>query len=92
MRLSLFSRSLIALTASAALLAPAGVQSKQLPLQPPKSDPSFPQMNLGPQTSHGAGANLADCLTIDRKASLFFEYAREVAAVVSTLRIIRVQY
>jgi hypothetical protein len=51
-----------------------------------KSDPSFPQFDMtGP--SDGAptigGPKLTECLTVERKLSLFYEYLREVTPVVS---------
>lgn len=37
----------------------------------------------GPSTGDNAGLSLADALTLERKASLWWEYARDVASVVS---------
>jgi hypothetical protein len=56
------------------------------------ADPSLPQFDMtgpsdgsmtgGPTTG---GPKLTECLTVERKLSLFYEYLREVTPVVSTL-------
>lgn len=61
-----------------------------------KADPSFPQPGtLIPDNAHGlesstghigvgtgGGANLADTLTLERRAGLWWDYARDISAVV----------
>jgi hypothetical protein len=95
MRGSLFTLA-TALTALA-----IGAKSAQLPLlnqdqHRPKPDPSFPQSGtlrpanlqaLGSSIGIGAGggANLADTLTLERRAGLWWDYARDISAVVRSL-------
>lgn len=85
-------RRFFALAAAISVLA-LGTSASQLPFGQPHAgtgmkDPSFPQpgvMDLpGTDTAVGdAGrvANLADTLTLDRKAGLWWEYARDVSSV-----------
>ena len=85
-------RRFFALAAAISALA-LGTSASQLPLGQPHSgtgmkDPSFPQSGVmdlaGANTVVGdAGrvANLADTLTLDRKAGLWWEYARDVSSV-----------
>ena len=86
-------RSLIALTTI--LAASSFALASQLPLgQPmrhPPSDPSFPQPGAfagidRPSVEGGpvraGGATLAEALTIDRKAAVWWDYARDVSSVV----------
>ena len=54
-----------------------------------KNDPSFPQFDFGSGPVYKStpidrphGMSLEDCLTIQRSASLFFEYARDISSVV----------
>lgn len=55
-------------------------------LETAPQDPSFPQFDMvGAQDTQGTPGSprLAECLTVERKLSLFYEYAREVGPVVS---------
>lgn len=54
-------------------------------------DHSFPQFDMvGAQDSEGTPGSprLAECLTVERKLSLFYEYAREVGPVVCSLSLL----
>ena len=85
--------------AATALAATTLVTATQLPLGNPhhtpsrsNSDPSFPQPAAGfgdmslPGKMAGQGMTLADTLTVDRRGSLWWEYARDVSSIVSFLR------
>ena len=82
-------RSFIALTTI--LAASSYVLSAQVPLYPKPmgdNDPSFPQHGTikGIQGTNGPvsqGVTLAEALTIDRKAGVWWDYARDVTSVVS---------
>jgi len=51
------------------------------------SDPSFPQSGLlgteGPVPQAGQGATLAEALTVDRRAGVWWDYARDVSSIVN---------
>lgn len=52
-------------------------------------DPSFPQFDMvGTQDVEGTPGSprLAECLTVERRLSLFYEYARDIGPVVSQRR------
>jgi hypothetical protein len=78
------------ITLTTLLAAGTLVASSQLPLGPnlgkPMSDPSFPQPGLldtdGPIPQAGQGATLAEALTIDRRAGVWWDYARDVSTIV----------
>lgn len=50
------------------------------------TDPSFPQPGFagmnGPVPQAGQGATLAEALTIDRRAGVWWDYARDVSSIV----------
>lgn len=85
-------RSIFTLAAAITALA-IGSKATQIPLQDNagnrgKVDPSFPQQ--GVFTDHNQvkdgtvhGVNLADTLTMERKAGVWWDYARDISAVVS---------
>lgn len=79
----------------AALLIVASASATQLPLPKlkpanpakPLSDPSFPQPGslLSPDrmgTPSTQGMTLADALTLEKKAGVWWEYARDISSVV----------
>ncbi len=85
-------RSLLVLTAS---LLVASAAATQLPLpgpsknstSKPMSDPSFPQPGSIPAADRLLGSSnsemsLADALTLERKAGVWWDYARDVSSVV----------
>lgn len=84
-------RSLLVLTAS---LLVASAAATQLPLPGPSknstskmSDPSFPQPGSIPAADRLLGSSnsemsLADALTLERKAGVWWDYARDVSSVV----------
>ena len=62
-----------------------GIDTDQLEQMLTAKDPSFPQFDMvGAQDTEGTPGSprLAECLTVERKLSLFYEYAREVGSVV----------
>ena len=82
-------RSIVVLTTLFA--ATSVVAASQFPIKDqtpgrPLSDPSFPQAGMGFDgvvgSSGGQGVTLADTLTIDRKGSLWWDYARDLSTVV----------
>jgi hypothetical protein len=88
-------RRFLALATAISLLA-LGTSAKQVPLGQPMKDPSFPQAGVmdspGTNTAVGDtahGANLADTLTLERKAGLWWEYARDVSSVCYLIKAIQ---
>lgn len=78
-------RRFIALATAVSLFA-LGTSANQLPLgQTGHKDHSFPQpgvmAEVGNVGDEARVANLADMLTLDRKAGLWWEYARDVPTV-----------
>lgn len=62
-----------------------GINTDELEEMLTAKDPSFPQFDMvGAQDTQGTPGSprLAECLTVERKLSLFYEYAREVGPVV----------
>lgn len=78
---------LLALTARSQLILQTPEQLAQIQ-ETLNADPSFPHFDMtgpsdgGPTTG---GPKLTECLTVERKLSLFYEYLREVTPVVSPL-------
>ena len=87
-------RSLIAVTASFLTIATVSVSASQFAIPNPQtptkpiSDPSFPQPGFGLSPDRisgpdlGNGMTLVDALTLERKAGLWWDYARDVSSVV----------
>lgn len=80
------------ITLTTILAASSFAVGSQLPLGQeklgrPMSDPSFPQPGLagfdGPVPQGGPGATLAEALTVDRRAGIWWDYARDVSSIVS---------
>lgn len=78
------------ITLTTILAASTFAVGSQLPLgtkNPGKamSDPSFPQSGLlgteGPIPQAGQGATLAEALTVDRRAGVWWDYARDVSSI-----------
>ena len=79
------------ITLTTLLAASTLVVGSQLPLMPKTpgkimSDPSFPQTGFvgtdGPVPQAGQGATLAEALTVDRRAGVWWDYARDVSTIV----------
>lgn len=81
------------ITLTSILAASSFAVGSQLPLGQdkvgrPMSDPSFPQQGLAgfddlPSPQGGPGATLAEALTVDRRAGIWWDYARDVSSIVS---------
>ncbi|KAK4689835.1 hypothetical protein P7C73_g298, partial [Tremellales sp. Uapishka_1] len=75
-----------------AFISALGVGASQLPLEVTRPDPSFPQpgtfdsskLRMTPSPDIPS-ANLVDLLTIQKSASLFFDYARDIPSVSTRL-------
>ncbi|KAJ9117981.1 hypothetical protein QFC20_000262 [Naganishia adeliensis] len=65
-----------------------GINTDKLEEMLTAKDPSFPQFDMvGAQDTQGTPGSprLAECLTVERKLSLFYEYAREVGPVMKRI-------